>query len=645
LGSAATATAPFIVDSYRNLNGFSFDNSDTFQNNVGGYSFGDVSDVFGYEQTHISVNPCWPFGDCSIVTPIPDPFALLFWGIADQALRSGQCFGFSLASQRLLHGNQSFGAFPFQPGAAQTSVWNLQGPDAGTGPSGQVAHFIHLIHMEQFSREALGYWLTKATANALFGSQSSLMDDLTSALNAGDHPLVELRNGSEGHVVVAYGVDQANGSSLVGNGDRVIDVYNPNQEFTTGENAIDGSAHRDVLSTSEIVVHPDGHWEFQGFDPEWHGGPGSLIVVPYGVVPVRPSLPINVSGLISLLFGSAHATQVSDSHGHTLLNPDGSINTDPATRIADATQFATLSGTAKPGPGIFLLGHAGTYTTTVQGNADGVFHEALFAHGMAASISAAATPAVADRISVPANADGLQFGQTGRATSTPPRTAKVQIVVDGPQSSKRTATVVTSVPVTGQAGVHFNAARDTVAVTAGNQPTSATLSLSWIGPHGFPQTFVAPTVHLAAGDRATFTPADWASLQSSRVTLLVANRNGRTTTRTLQNGIRPAGRYTVALRIAGTRADRRLTITTHFIRLPQGSSALMAWQVLNGRALVAKRTVLLNARRLHRGSVVRTLAFTGLGSGHYTFRGIVELLSPTQTGTYLSQQVSRGERF
>ena len=39
LSSPGTAAAPFSVDSYRNVNGFSFENSNDFQNRVGGYSF------------------------------------------------------------------------------------------------------------------------------------------------------------------------------------------------------------------------------------------------------------------------------------------------------------------------------------------------------------------------------------------------------------------------------------------------------------------------------------------------------------------------------------------------------------------------------------------------------------------------------
>ena len=46
-----------------------------------------------------------------------------------------------------------------------------------------------------------------------------------------------------------------------------------------------------------------------------------------------------------------------------------------------------------------------------------------------------------------------------------------------------------------------------VAGTGGSQPTSYTMTLLWVGPHGLPQTFVAPTqpgtpldMRKAAGD-------------------------------------------------------------------------------------------------------------------------------------------------
>jgi hypothetical protein len=643
--STGSAAAPFTIDSYRDTNGFSFDNSDAFQNAVGGYSFSDVSDVFGYDQTHASVNPCWPFGDCSISTPIPNPLALVFWGIANEALRDGQCFGFSLASQRLLHGDQISPAFPSQPGATQEDVWNLQGPDASAGPPSTLRHFIHLLHMEQFSSEGLHFWLTQSIANAVDGSASSIMGDVTKALNAGDHPLIEMHDGTSGHVVVAYGVDQDSGNTdyTIG-GDRVIDVYNPNLEFTAAENNPSGTAHRAALAKSEIIVHPDGQWQFQGFNPEWSGGPGSLVVVPYGTVPVHPTLPASITGLLDVLFGGAQATQVTDSSGHTLLDSSGNVNTDPKTAIPDATQFATLSdsNTSKPGPGIFLFGQDGAYTTTVAGTASGTYHDVLLSHGASASLTAAATPSTKDAISVPSGMDGLEFSQTaGPASAT--RAATVTLVDSGSDGSTRTAAIATTVPANGKAGALFDASHNAVVVTAGAKPTSYTLTLSWVSPHGLPQTFVAPRVLLGAGARATFAPADWSALATTKVTVRLIDARGHATTRTLTNTLRAAGRYTVLLKVVKAGAHRQLTIAARFIHLPTGSSAVLTWELLQGRKLAAHHTVV--ATTLHPGLLQRTFSFTPHGKAGYTLRASVELLSPGPGGAYVSQDVTRTARL
>jgi hypothetical protein len=640
-----TASAPFTIDSYRDTDGFSFDNGSTFQNKVGGYSFSDVSDVFGYDQTHVSVNVCWPWS-CPVSTPVPNPLALVFWGIANEALRDGQCFGFSLASQRFLHGDQIFPAFPSQPGATQETVWNLQGPDASSGPSSGLMHYIHLIHMQQWSSEGLRAWLVGALENAVAGSESFIMHEVTEALNAGDHPLIELRSGSSGHVVVAYGVDQDSGNIDYRSGDGVIDIYNPNAEFTTSENAITGTTHQTAVANSEIIVHPNGSWQFRGFSPEWHGGPGSLVVIPYGTVPVHPTLPASITGLFDVLFGGARATQVTAADGHTLLDPNGRLNTNRKTTIADATQFATLSdsNTSKPGPGIFLFGHDGAYTTTVAGTASGTYHDVLFSHGTSASLTAAATPSIKDTISVPANMDGLAFGQTaGPASRT--RAATVQLVESASDGSKRTATIVTTVPKKGKTSTTFDPAHNAVAVTAGGQPTSYTLTLSWAGPHGFPQTFAAPTVHLGAGAHATFAPRDWSALETSKLTVHILDAHGHATTRTLKNKLRATGRYTVALKVVKAGATRRLTIAARFIHSAHGSSAVLTWMALKGRTLAARHTIVIAAAKLHRGLLTRSFSFTPRKSASYKLRASVELLSPDHGGTYTSQDVTRIARL
>jgi hypothetical protein len=643
-----TATAPFTIDNYRDTDGFSFNNNQAFQDRVGGYSFSDLTDVFGSSQTYASINPCWPFGTCNVVTPIPNPGALILWGIANEALQDGQCFGFSLASQRFLHGDAILPAYPAQTGLTASSVWDLQGPDPSattSGASGSIAHYIHLMHLEQISSEALHFWLAQAASNLISGSQTSIMDSVTERLDRGDHPLVELRNGTSGHVVVAYEVDEDFGNSDFSSGDRVIDVYNPNQQFTTGENNSDGKAHKSALSTSEIIVHPDGSWVFDGFDPSWHGGPGSIVVVPYGTVPTQPTLPATLSGLFDLLFGSAGATQVTASDGHTLLTAAGDINNDPATKIDDATQFATLSGTNAPGPDIFLLGHSDTYTTTVRGKRSGSYHDVLFGRGMTASLTTSTAAGVVDRLSVPAGADGLAFGQTGGTTSAATRDTKVQVVVDGSQHSTRTATIATTMPTGSQAGLAFTATHGAVTVTSGGSPMTFKVMLSWLGPDGVPQTFAAPTVHLTAGARASLIPSSWSSLQTGAMTLRVVGRNGSVTARTLRNEARAAGRYTIALKVARHGSRSRLQITSRFTRVPSGSVALLTWEVRKGRRLVAHHTVSLTARKLHRGLVQLSYSPKRLASGHYIFQGAVEMFSPAKDGSFVSQERTESRGF
>jgi hypothetical protein len=650
VGVTGTATAAFTIDSYRDTNSFSFDNDNSFQSAVGGYSWSDMKQVFGSQNTDIYINACWPWSDCSFDTDVPNPIAAIWWGIADASLRDGQCFGFSLSSQRLLDNvgsfNEYLGSFPLQSGVPGGSVWNLQGPAGNGGPGPALSHYIHLTHLEQLSSQALHFWLSKATGNAVNGSQTSLLSDVTQAIDAGQYPLVELQNGTSGHVVVAYAVDQTDGDPRVATGDRVIDVYDPNRPFSIGENALDGSSHQTTLQQSQIIVHPNGHWTFYGnFETpmtEWSGGPGSLVVMPANVVPVQPSLASNVGGLLDLVFGSADGTQVTDSAGHTLLTSDGSINASKS-GIQGATQFATMTGSDKPGADIFMLGKAGNYTTTVHGTGAGQYHQVLFSNGDGAAITASATKSDTDSITALANLGGLHFGQSKGATSGGARSASVQLVGHS-GADEITATVATTMPASGRAGVAFTGNDAGVRVTAGGQSTSAALTLAWTGPDGLPQTFVAPAVKLAAGDRADFTPSSWSALESGHLTVSIRHRNGRTTRLVLHNGARPADRYSVKLGVAKKGKRSKLQVTIHIRKLVTGSDALVTWEVLRGGKLAAKHVLTLSGKRLHRGTIHATFAFKPR-SATYTFRGRVALLSPAKANGYVSQQIQRSKTF
>jgi hypothetical protein len=653
--SAGASASPdtFTVDNYRDTNGFSFINSDAFQSRVGGYSFSDVSDVFGDAQTHLSANPCWPFGDCTIVTPVPDPFALLFWWAADSALQGGQCFGFGLASQRLLHGDKPYYDFPLQAGTNSYNAWNLQGPESSGGASDSLAHFIHLMHLEQFSGQALSWWLNSAINNGIFGGQSSIIGDVSQALQNGDHPLIELRNGTEGHVVVAYDVEDGD------NGDKIIDVYDPNQPFDTYENYdTSGYYHQSVLQSSQIVVHSDGHWVFQGAfgDSPWHSGPGSLVVLPYGLIPVQPRLP-NAPEIVILrlltFFGPARVSQVTDAAGHTLLTPTGDVNTG-TTGIPDATRFATLSGSSKPGapPGsdIFLLGKPSDYSQNIVGTGAGPYHDALIAPGVAATLSADSARGVTDRVLLLSKTAGLDFGQTSK-TGSSSRRVSAELLVKGSDGSEETATVVATMPRRSLDGVRFDAAHKSVIVIAGKQKMAYSLSLTWSGPHGSPQTFVAPKQTIGAGETAILTPAHWSTLDASPATLAVVHTNGKTTKNTVRNMAHAAGRFSVALKVTKGTSSSRLWVDTRFKRLVKGSSALITWEVLKGKAIVAHHSAALSGKKLPLGVVRRFFQFKGTTGAHYIFKGSVGLFSSTAasrsrlggptTSAFLSQNISK----
>ena len=141
----ATSSGSFTVRTYRNTDGFSFSNDPSnFQGRFPGVSFDDVTELFGYDQTHLSIEPFWPFSHYSITLPIPDPLAYLFSKVANSELNDGQCFGFSLASQRLLDGVLPLSTFPAQAGTDGSTIWDL-------ADSSALTHYIHIQHIAQLS--------------------------------------------------------------------------------------------------------------------------------------------------------------------------------------------------------------------------------------------------------------------------------------------------------------------------------------------------------------------------------------------------------------------------------------------------------------------------------------------------------------
>src|SRR5699024_10623702 len=111
--------------------------------------------------------------------------------------------------------------------------------------------------------------------------------------------------------------------------------------------------------------------------------------------------------------GGVQVVQVSDRAGHTLLRSDGSLNTNPATRLSRAATIIPLE--ARRGtPPIIALAGGGPYTLTLRGTG-GAYQETIVNPDFAVRVrNGAATRKVKDVLTLDSRARSMQF----RAGST-----------------------------------------------------------------------------------------------------------------------------------------------------------------------------------------------------------------------------------
>ncbi len=531
--SSFDSSSSFTVRSYRNTHAFVFVNGDDLQSRVGGYNLDEVTELFGRDETYIP-NPFCP----GLCPDIPNPFALIFAGVASALLQKGQCSGMALASQRLLHGDKPYGAFPLQQGAMNPSVWNLVGPDHGdiSGASPELAHYVHIQHIAQFSVEYLKYYLNSALNNKAFATSASISNQIANLLLAGDHPLIAIsRNPGDGHVLVAYDLEPG-----AGPGDYYIDIYDPNVPFNRGCNSCeDQSAHDHLLreQVSRIHVTPDNRWandheRTYSEDKFWRGDFGSLVVAPYATYPLKPSLPGSVLGLAKMaLGGAARTAQVADDSGHTLLMPDGSLNPDPATRLPDATPFAPLSALGALDGDIYLLGGAGTFTQTIRGMSSGAYTHTIFGYKFATRLlDVTAVAAVEDIVTLDTGSPTLQF-QTGGAN----KPIRVQLLARATNGLVRVATITTTTFPAGSDRFGFDSSSQTVSYTHKGAATTCSFALAQPDQQGNPAAFISGALSIGPGETASFTPASWQDLNRTSATVTFTTSAGQSRQQLLTN--------------------------------------------------------------------------------------------------------------
>jgi hypothetical protein len=588
-GPSYQTSGPLKVDNFRNTDGFQFGNYA-----YGSLSIDELTDLFGADDLFIKVNPCWPWGSCTIVTGILNPIALVDWGVLNIALHAtgGHCFGISRAVEQLTTHKTPYARF--SGGAGATSPFQLTG--AG-GPNSGLSAYLDAQHAAQGSAEFLDAWLNR---NDFILAQ---LHRLNTELAAGRDPIVTISSGGQGHAMLAYdeqptdvGVD--------------ILVYDNNRPFSPGEDG-NAAAHKSAQEAS--VIHVDiGHatWTFDLGGEVWSGrDDGSLFVAPQSTIPDDPSLPgIGTLGdAVASLFGSAN----------------GAVRTAGAS--AGAQYLPALDSHATPASAGWWLTKKrdAPLKVSFRGVKAGSYSQAFTSPGFVGAVTNVATArGVRDA------ATGLPSGRRGhgavRFESGRDRPLSIALASrpSGAGASGASATSAAAAQPTAWAATiathAFAHGSDSAGLTTsggltyGHDGAATTLSFSLqnVSRDGGPARFESPAVRVAAGDRVSVRPLG-GDLQ--RVRLAVRHRNGRTTASVVRNRAKAAARLGFGTpRLRG----RQLRMPVRVAGLRDRAVLGVSLQLTRGGRRVAHREQALT--RLGNGS--RTLTWRlprGVRKGSY----------------------------
>ena len=501
-----SAAASLKIDSWRNTNGLAWVNSRAFQSLVGGYNLADLDAVFGEDQTRISWLPFNP----------PDPLALALIGVLDKFFEDGQCFGMALAASKL-EGPQTTNQYPSWAGGTElpgNDTWHLTGPGLGNGAkdSPALARYVHRMHVVQTGSESLGQWLSYNAKTA-----SRLKQDIIDALHSGG-ALISM-NGD--HVVAILDVRDPTSPGEA----FLIDTYDPNVQFAadaanTNENELTGTTHATRLAQSTVTVNANNTVHFAD-----HAGNAFDIAVskvtllPMSLYAKRPTM-LSLEGLTKVVFsgfgfGTA-VTQVTDEQGHTLLRADGSLNTDPATQIAELKPFPGMGGTGGAAR-LFVASAKRAYTYTLTGN--GASYDAhVVGPGYAIQLDGVPSQAgVADQLRIAPAEAAFELRTAGA-----PKPFRGRLIVRAPDKHVHTAQVFGTAASGQPIRLAFNAARDEV--TYNHRGSAASVALELSSTRSAAKLLTAP-VAVEHGDVLTLHP-DWDRLETAPGTLRVRKASG-----------------------------------------------------------------------------------------------------------------------
>jgi hypothetical protein len=444
-------------------------------------------------------------------------------------------------------------------------------------------------------------------------------------LRAGRHPLLRVRQGDEGHIVVPYDIEDRGAAGYT------IHVYNPNLPFLDSENG-DAVQHENREFDSRVLVDRanDGSWQWSLSDPDWSGtlpddsdlsrggnfGPMTLSVLPYEAFPIQPTLPGSIAqGVVLLLDGNERADAVS-AGGRPVpyLTPLDSHDAH----------------------GAWVLPDQGPYAATVEGTGPGTYGETFLGRSLTGRISDIPAAGVTrDHISADPRTQSITF-----ATDARRKPFAVELVGHGNGLAETAALRATS----------FRGGHDTVALAGSGltlhhvgPATTVRISLSAVGRRLAPSTFQSGALRIGANETATFRPRRLTALADGAVDVTLTRRGHVVARSTLHSRLRTIAAVSVGPLHAAT-AGGLVTVTLRLglHRLPRGSMAVAAWLVRRNGRVIAHHTVTLGAGQLRSG--VRTLRWTARLPRHSRLlisAGVAALAPAATTYQSVVRSVSR----
>lgn len=501
----------FTVLSYRSTDGFSFANSSAFKARVPNWSFGDISEAFGYGQTH------WcTFDEHICRNPVVEIFIL----IADNTLNDGHCFGFALGSQRLWRPVLQLAPYP-PPDSS--SVWDLTGPDpspSSSGASDQITHFIHIMHVLQLSDEFINAWLSYDSNDDLGTVKQQVIEGMRSGA------LITMHNAGSllpAHVVVPWNLEEETTGAFA------IDVYDPNLPYTQGEDSLQ-------LETNlgQIDVGLNKTWSFNN-GPQgginFAGGLGDIEIIPFSVVPVKyPTFPGSPSGLAQLIADgvlavfseAAGPTQIADDNGRTMFKPDGSLNVDPNTRLPRGRPFGPLNSPLGGKP-LYLLGGSSPYTLTLAGKAEGAYDAHYLFPGLGIQLRQVRSLAsTVDKLKINPGDARVDFITNDREK---PVNLHVISVIQSDQAPYD-AVLATTVHRDALFSFAFDKSKTTYTYSHRGAATQFSLKLAHPRSDAPDAAFQLPMISVADGDTVVISP-NWAHIEKGNVPVKIRHAGGR----------------------------------------------------------------------------------------------------------------------